>query len=155
MPKTPEAIEQFLSGRRFAVAGVSRTPGQAANAVLRKLKQAGYDVVPVNPAASEVEGQTCYPSITAVPHPLDGVVIATATAIAPEVVRQCAGHGVPRVWFHRSFGAGSVSDDAVRLCHAHGITPIVGGCPLMFCEPVDLGHRCMRWWLQRQGRVPA
>jgi hypothetical protein len=24
----------------------------------------------------------------------------------------------------------------------------------MFCEPVDLGHRCMRWWLQRQGRVP-
>jgi hypothetical protein len=24
----------------------------------------------------------------------------------------------------------------------------------MFCEPVDFGHRCMRWWLQRQGRVP-
>jgi hypothetical protein len=31
---------------------------------------------------------------------------------------------------------------------------IVGGCPLMFCDPVDVGHRCMRWWLQRQGRVP-
>jgi hypothetical protein len=25
---------------------------------------------------------------------------------------------------------------------------------LMFCEPIDVGHRCMRWWLQRQRRVP-
>jgi hypothetical protein len=24
----------------------------------------------------------------------------------------------------------------------------------MFLDPVDLGHKCMRWWLQRQGRVP-
>jgi hypothetical protein len=24
----------------------------------------------------------------------------------------------------------------------------------MFCEPVDFGHKCMRWWLQRRGRVP-
>jgi hypothetical protein len=24
----------------------------------------------------------------------------------------------------------------------------------MYCEPVDFGHRCMRWWLGRQGRVP-
>jgi hypothetical protein len=25
----------------------------------------------------------------------------------------------------------------------------------MFCDPVDVGHKCMRWWLQRQGRVPT
>ncbi|MGE0812313.1 MAG: CoA-binding protein [Vicinamibacterales bacterium] len=155
MSKKPESVEQFLSGRRFAVAGVSRQTGQAANAVFRKLKQAGFDVVPVNPHASEVEGVPCYRSITAIPHPLDGVVIATAPAVAANVVRQCAEHGVRHVWFHRSFGTGSVSDDAVRECHDRGITPIVGGCPLMFCEPVDVGHRCMRWWLQRQGRVPA
>lgn len=135
MSKRPEAIDQFLSGRRFAVAGVSRTSGQAANAVFRKLKQFGYDVVPMNPRASEVEGVTCYASITAVQHPLDGVVIATAPAIADEVVRQSADHGVRRVWFDRSFGTGSVSDGSVRTCHVRGIAPIVGGCPLMFCEP--------------------
>jgi len=27
-------------------------------------------------------------------------------------------------------------------------------CPLIFCDPVDFGHRCMRWRLQRQGPVP-
>jgi hypothetical protein len=24
----------------------------------------------------------------------------------------------------------------------------------MYCEPVDFGHRCMRWWLARRGRIP-
>lgn len=44
------------SGRRLAVAGVSRQPGQAANAVLRKSRAAGCDVFAVNPSAAEVEG---------------------------------------------------------------------------------------------------
>lgn len=81
-------------------------------------------------------------------------MIATAPEVSIEVVRQCADLGIPRVWFHRSMGQGSVSEAAVKECAARGIEAIVGGCPLMFCEPVDLGHKCMKWWFQRQGRVP-
>jgi len=154
MSNMPDSVAAFLKGRRFAVAGVSRQPGQAANAVFNRLKRSGYDVFPVNPNASEIEGTTCYPNVGAIPGSLDGVVIATAPSTAAEVVRQCADRGVRHVWFHRSFGDGSVSDDAVRACQARGISCIVGGCPLMFCEPVDVGHKCMRWWLQRTGRVP-
>jgi predicted CoA-binding protein len=154
MITAPEPVAAFLRGRRFAVAGVSRQPGQAANAVFRKLRSAGYEVYPINPKASEVEGTTCYRDVSAVPGQVDGVVIATAPDVSAQIVRQCDDHGVHRVWFHRSFGNGSVSEEAVRECHARGIECIVGGCPLMFCEPVDVGHRCMRWWLQRQGRVP-
>jgi uncharacterized protein len=155
MAKTPESVASFLQGRRIAVAGVSRQPNQAANAVFRKLKGADYDVFPINPKASEVEGAKSYSDVGAVPKPLDGVVIATAPDISIQVVRQCSDHGVRRVWFHRSFGNGSVSEEAVRECEAHGIECIVGGCPLMVCEPIDFGHRCMKWWLQRRGRVPT
>jgi predicted CoA-binding protein len=154
MANVPESIAAFLRGRRFAVAGVSRQPGQAANAVFAKLKRAGYEVFPINPHATQVEGAACYADVGAVPRPLDGVVIATSPNVALGIVQQCGDHGVRRVWFHRSFGDGSVSEEAVRACGAHGIDCIVGGCPLMFCEPVDFGHRCMKWWLQRQGRVP-
>ena len=150
----PGPVAAFLEGRRFAVAGVSRQPGQAANAVFKRLKQMGHEVFPVNPKASQVEGATCYPDLASVPGSLDGVVIATAPGVAANVVRQCADRGVRHVWFHRSFGDGSVSEEAVRACKAAGVSCIVGGCPLMFCEPVDVGHRCMRWWLQRRGRVP-
>ena len=155
MARLPDSVGAFLRGRRIAVAGVSRQSNQAANAVFRKLKAAGYEVFPINPKTSHVEGTRCYADVGAVPGQLDGVVIATAPAAAAEVVRQCGGHRVPRVWLHRSFGDGSVSDDAVRECHARGIDCIAGGCPLMFCEPVDFGHKCMRWWLQRHGRVPT
>jgi uncharacterized protein len=154
VPQIPESVATFLRGRRIAVAGVSRQPNQAANAVFRKLQSAGYEVFPINPNATELEGAKCYRDVGAVPLQLDGVVVATAPAVAAQIVRQCADHGVRRVWFHRSFGTGSVSDDAVRECGALGIDCIVGGCPLMFCEPVDVGHKCMKWWLQRQGRVP-
>ena len=154
MVKTPESVVTFLSGRRIAVAGVSRNPSQAANAVFRKLRGAGYEVFPINPKASHVEGAESYSDIGSVLGHLDGVVIATSPDISIQIVRQCRDHGVRRVWFHRSFGTGSVSEEAVRDCDAHGIDCIVGGCPLMFCEPVDFGHRCMRWWLQRQDRVP-
>jgi uncharacterized protein len=154
MAKTPQSIATFLSGRRIAVAGVSRNPSQPANAVFRKLRDAGYEVFPINPNATEVEGTTCYRDLGSVPRQLDGVVIATAPDIAIDIVRQCRDQRVPRVWFHRSFGDGSVSEEAVHECDAYGIDSVVGGCPLMFCDPVDVAHRCMRWWLQRQGRVP-
>ena len=154
MVNSPESVATFLRGRRIAVAGVSRHPNQAANAVFRKLRGAGYEVCPINPKASEVEGARCYSDVAAVPGQLDGVVIATAPDISAQLVRQCSDHGVRHVWFHRSFGNGSVSEEAVRECHARKIDCIVGGCPLMFCDPVDFGHTCMRWWLQRLGRVP-
>ena len=154
MAKTPDTIAAFLQGRRIAVAGVSRDQGQPANAIFLRLKSSGYEVFPVNPQTQEVEGVACYRDLAAVPGPIDGVMIVTSPKASIEVVRQCADLGIRRVWFHRSIGEGSVSEEAVKECAARGIAAIVGGCPLMFCDPVDIGHRCMRWWFQRQGRVP-
>jgi hypothetical protein len=155
MAGIPEPVAEFLRGRRLAVAGVSRDRNQPANAVYRRLRDFGREVVPINPNVSEVEGVRCYPDLAAIPDPIDGVVIATHPRASVELVRQCAAHGVGRVWFHRSFGDGSVSQEAVRECEARRINCIVGGCPLMYCAPVDFGHRCMRWWLRLSGRVPG
>jgi hypothetical protein len=82
-------------------------------------------------------------------------VIATHPEVSADIVRQCGERGTKHVWFHRSFGQGSVSDEALSACKELGIDPIVGGCPLMFCEPVDIVHKCMKWWLQKKGTVPA
>ena len=152
----PGPVAEFLRGKRFAVAGVSRKPHEAANAIFRRLRETGRDVIPLNPNADEVEDVRCYPDVAAVPgEAIDRVVIATHPDASFQVVMQCAEHGVPRLWFHRSFGSGSVSTPAVRECEQRGIACIVGGCPLMYCEPVDFAHRCMRWWLHRRGRITA
>jgi uncharacterized protein len=151
---SPPSVAAFLSGKRVAVAGVSRSGNQPANAILRKLRDSGFDAVPINPQADQLEGTTCYRDLAAVPGTVDGLMIVTHPAVAEGLVRQAAARGIRNVWFHRSFGEGSVSEAALRACTELGIRPIVGGCPLMYCEPVDLAHRCMRWWLGRQERIP-
>jgi predicted CoA-binding protein len=74
--------------------------------------------------------------------------------VTDEIVRQCAELGIRRVWMHRSFGEGSVSQTAVDFCRKNQIAVIPGGCPMMFCEPVDFGHKCMRWILSLTGGLP-
>ena len=155
MSSIPDSVADFLRGKRIAVAGVSRSGWEAANAIFRKLRDSGYEALPVNPAAQEVEGVRCFPNLGSIPGAIDGVVISTHPKASIEVVRQCVDRGISRVWFHRSFGQGSVSEEAVRECQAHGIQCIVGGCPLMYCEPVDAAHRCLRWWLRWWRRVPG
>ena len=155
MPRVPACIQEFLDGRRYAVAGVSRDAKQPANAIYRRLREAGFEVAATNPRTSEVEGDPCYPDLGSVPGHLDGVVIATTPDAAAEVIRAAAERGVKRVWMHRSFGKGSVSPEAARWGREQGMQVIEGGCPMMFCEPVDPAHRCIGWLMKVTGGIRA
>lgn len=153
--KLEEAVQGFLACERVAVAGVSRTDvNEAANLIYRKLRDGGYAVFAVNPHADTVEGDDCYPSLAAIPDGVDAVVVGTHPDVTTEVARECVELGIRHVWMHRSFGQGSVSQEAVDLCRENGIRVIPGGCPMMFLAPVDFGHRCMRWFLGLTGKLP-
>lgn len=149
-------VADFLAQKRIAVVGVSRNKPGAASLIYHKLKEAGYQVFAVNPNASTFERDACYPDVKSIPSPVDGVVIVTRPALTEQVVRQCADAGVSRVWMHQSLGGGatSVSDEAAKFCRDHSITVIAGACPMMFCQPVDFGHKCMRWMLRLTGGLP-
>lgn len=155
MQAVPPSIADFLAGKRIVVAGVSRSGRAPANAIFRRFQQCGYEAVPVNPNASELEGVRSYPDLSAVPGVVHGLLIASHPATGASLVREAAALGIRRVWFHRSFGCGSVSPEALEACKQHGIEPIVGGCPLMYCTPVDPAHRFFRWWLHLLHRVPG
>lgn len=151
-----EKVADFLAQRRIAVVGVSRKREDAANLNYRKLKGAGYQVFAVNPNADTFDGDPCYPDLRSIPGGVDGVVIVTRPQLTEQIVRQCHEAGIRRVWMHQAFAkaASSVSPEAVAFCREHGISVIDGACPMMFCAPVDFGHRCMRWWLQVSGGLP-
>ncbi len=150
-----EAAEEFLAQPRIAVAGVSRDSKQPANLIYRRLRDAGREVFAVNPNAETLEGDPCFPRVTAIPGGVDGVVIATTPQAADEVVADCAAAGVPRVWIHRGLGPGSSSEVAVAYCREHDINVIPGGCPNMFGATADPGHRCLHAMLRLSGKVPG
>jgi predicted CoA-binding protein len=148
------AVAGFLALERIAVVGVSRNPTEAANAIYRKLKESGREVFAVNPNAEVVEGDRCYSSVAAIPGGVEGAVIVTTPEVACAVIDDCARAGVGRVWLHRSFGTGSVSEEAIRRCRERGLQAIPGLCPMMFVEPVDPFHKCMRFVIGATGKSP-
>lgn len=155
MKPIAQAASEFLANKRIAVTGVSRNPGaHAANAVYNRLKDRGYVVFAVNPNTTEVEGDPSYPDLTAIPGGVDGVVIGTSPDHAPATVQQCIDLGIEHVWLHRGPGQGSASTEAAELGRANGLAVIDGGCPCMFAQTSDLGHRIMRPILQLTGNVP-
>ncbi len=147
-------ITAFLSQHRIAVAGMSRSGNAPANAIAKRLRTAGHVVFGVNPRATSIDGEPCYANLASIPGGVGAVMIATPTDATADIIRQCIALHIRTVWMHRSVSGGSVDETAVDLAREHGITCIVGGCPLMFVEPVDPFHGFMRWWLQKTGRVP-
>jgi predicted CoA-binding protein len=153
--KTKDAATEFLSGKRIAVTGVSRHPEtHAGNTVYRRLRERGYEVFAVNPNADEVEGDTSYHDLRSIPGKLDAVVISTRPEHAGGTMRECVDLGIGRVWMHRAFGRGSVSEEAVEYGRAHGISVIDGGCPCMFEPTADPGHKVMRVISTLTGKLP-
>jgi predicted CoA-binding protein len=155
MASIAEAVGDFLAQKTIAVAGVSRDGDLPANLIFKKLRRAGYEVFPVNPNAQEVEGTRCFPDLDSVPAEIQGLVIATPPSAADSLVEECVRLGIRRVWMHRSFGEGSVSQEAIRMCEEAGIAVIPGACPMMYVEPVDFGHKCIRWVLKVSGKLPG
>ena len=148
------AVQDFLAQKNIAVTGVSRNKNEAANSIYRKLRDAGYNVYPINPHAETVEGDPCFPTLQAIAGQVDGVVIASPPQATVQIMSDCVATNVHRVWIHRSIGEGSMHEDAVAFAEENDLTLIPSGCPMMFCEPVDFGHKCMRWWFAKTGKLP-
>ena len=140
MTISERAARDFLELRRLAVVGASDDPKKFGNTIYKELKAHGYDVVPVHPMASTVDGDPAFPDVVSIPTPVDGVVVMVKAAGAIDVIDDCAAAGVKRVWLFKGAGGGAVSDAVLARCEHHGIDVVAGACPLMFLEPVAWFH---------------
>jgi len=151
---TLEEIREFLSEKRFAMVGVSQHPKDFSRVLFRELKNRGYDVVPVNPAATEIDGQECFANLMEVQPPVSEVLLMTSPRVTDAVVRDCAAAHVGRVWMFRGGGAGAVSPEAVGFCESQGIAVIPGECPFMFLPNGGWIHGLHGWVKKIVGTYP-
>ena len=156
MPTVDQALDEFLSLKRIAVAGVSRDAKgtHASNGIYTRFKERGYEVFPVNPNADEIMGDPCYRSLADIPGGVDGVVIATNSKVSLSVAQECKDLGVERVWFHKNFGAGSYSREAHDYCRENGITALVS-IPLWYGATQDGFHRLFGATCRLLRQVPS
>ncbi|HEV2138823.1 MAG TPA: CoA-binding protein [Nitrososphaerales archaeon] len=90
----PPGSEQdvLLSSKVIAVVGLSKDPNKDSYSVAEYLRSRGYEIVPVNPTATEILGKKAYPSLLEIPQQLakriDIVDIFRPSDQVPPVVDQ-------------------------------------------------------------------
>ena len=90
------ALKLFFEPRGVAVIGASRQRGTIGGEILHNLLSYGFKgpVYPVNPSATTIQDVPSFPSIEAVPGPVDLAVIVVPAAVVVEVAAACARKGV-------------------------------------------------------------
>jgi len=83
---------------RIAVVGASDDPGKFGHRIYRDLKRKGFDVYPVNPARSTVDGDRCYAALAELPEPPSIVNLVVPPAATRHVLEDCLGLGLRNVW---------------------------------------------------------
>lgn len=86
----------FLTHRRIAMAGISHEPKPFSVTLFEEFCRRGYDVVPVNPNASEVLGQHCFARVQDIQPRIEAALLMTAPEVTEAIVRDCAEAGMDR-----------------------------------------------------------
>ena len=123
------ATKAFLALERIAVVGVSRTGQSPANHIAKRLRETGHQVFAVNPSGEVIDGEATYPSLKALPTPVQGAVVVTTPEQARLVARQGdAGERHPAL--HRQVEAGEARAE-VEACirEASARDPYLGNSP--------------------------
>jgi uncharacterized protein len=120
-----DAIAAVLAGTsRIAVVGASPDPMRPSHGVMRRLRSAGYDLVPVNPRCEEVLGLATVPSLTEVAGPIDLVNVFRRAEHAPGIAEEAVEVGARTLWLQQ----GIVSPGARRIAQEAGLAYVEDAC---------------------------
>lgn len=136
---TAERIDEFLAQNRIALVGVSREARGYSRTLFRELRTRGYDVVPVNPQATEIEGTVCVGTVRGLePLPKAALLVLPEAALFT-ALEDCIQAGIPRVWV--PFPPRRSRPRLLERAVDNNVRLILGFCPLMFLSGTGLIHR--------------
>ena len=128
-----ELIQEFLAQKRFAVVGATDNPQKTGNQIYQTLKKHGYEVYPVNSDLKELEGETCYASLTDIPVKVDVVDFVVPPNVTEEMLKECQELGLNRVWLQ----PGSESETAIAFCSEHNLKVVHSICVMLSKEKLN------------------
>jgi predicted CoA-binding protein len=124
----PRVVQAILRGSRtVAIVGLSTDPQRASWFVGSYLKKEGYRVIPVNPKATEILGEKAYPSLSAVPEPIDLVDVFRPAAEAAAIAREAVAVGAKAFWLQLRL----VNIEAAEIAARAGLRVVVDRCVKM------------------------
>lgn len=120
----PEITAILQGCKTIAVVGLSPKESRPSNDVARYLLTAGFTVIPVNPGQDAILGEKCYPSLTAIPVPVDLVNIFRRSDEVGPVVDDAIAIKAKGIWMQQ----GIVNEKAAAKAKAAGLQVIMDRC---------------------------
>ena len=114
----------LANARTIAVVGASSNPEKASYGIMRRLQQAGYHVVPVNPRETEVLGERAYASLADIPEKVDIVNVFRRSEDTPPIADEAAAIGAKAIWLQ----SGIENDDTAARAKAAGLVTVMDAC---------------------------
>ena len=139
----PVVIERVLRDTRvWAVVGCSSNPIRPSHGVSRTLLAHGYEMIPVNPAETEVHGRRAFADLASAADwakaegtPIEVVDIFRRADLAGAHVDEAIAIGATAVWMQ----LGVIDPDAARRAQQAGVMVVMDRCPAI--ELPRLGMR--------------
>jgi predicted CoA-binding protein len=123
--ESDDALTILERYQTIAVVGMSRDPNKSAHSIPRALQNAGFRVIPVNPnAGEELLGERVYPSLAAVPEPIEVVLVFRPSEEGENVARQAVQVGARALWLQ----LGIRSSEAKRIAREAGLLYVEDRC---------------------------
>ena len=123
-----DQIRELLAApRRIAIVGASPNPVRPSHGVLVDLHGLGHDVVPVNPAAEEVAGLRCYPTLREAVDatgPVEIVDVFRLPPACPAHAREAVEVGAKVLWLQ----LGIASREAGQIARDGGLAVVMNRC---------------------------
>ncbi len=116
--------EILQSAKTIASVGLSSNPDKESYRIASYLKAQGYRVIPVNPTASEIMGETSYPNLQSVPEKIDVVQIFRKPEDVPPVVDDAIKAGAKVIWMQE----GIVHEEAAEKARKAGMQVVMDTC---------------------------
>jgi len=124
-------IKKFYDLKNIAVVGMSKNEGKAAHYVPRYLIDHGYNVIPVNPNSSEIQGRKSYASVSNIQEKIDIVNIFRPSEDVQSVVDDALKkEGIKVIWMQE----GIYSKEAEYMASERGIEVVFNRCMLVEYE---------------------
>ncbi len=117
--------------KTIAIIGASTDRKKYGNKAVRAFRDGGWTVYPVNAKANEVEGIRSYPSIEAVPEPIDRVSMYVPPAVGKTLLDAIAAKHPAELFFN----PGSEDPEVMEQARAKGLNVINA------CSIVNIGLR--------------
>jgi uncharacterized protein len=120
-----DEIKKFYTSKNIAVVGMSKNEDKPAHYVPKYLIDHGYNVIPVNPTATEILGRKSYPTVSSIPDKIDIVDIFRRSEDVPSVVEDTVKkEGIKVIWMQE----GIYSKEAEKMAKEKDISAVYNRC---------------------------